>query len=1045
MLTCVIITGLQNVAETHRDITQEQLDIQQDAVKQAQREKEKECYQLFRLTKSTEDATYEWYKDRVEDRVQGTCQWFLKHNYFQEWLKQKSGPLLVSADPGCGKSVLAKYLIDHVLPIWGAVCYFFFKDQDQNTIRQALCALLHQLFSQKPFLIRHALKPYENEGPKLINSTRSLWTILENTVQDPQAGPVIVVLDALDECAESEYEGMMRSIESQFRRKLSEHFKLKYLLTSRPYEQIVSKFWGLLGAFPHVRIPGEEESETISEEVNHVIRYRVERLAKCKGLSDKVKGYLADRLLKITHRTYLWVYLVFDYIETEGFKKTAKGVDHTIDVLPKSVNEAYEQILNKSKEHSMVRKALSIILVAARPLTLSEMNVAMNIDHTLQSVHDIDLEEEEDFKPRLRSWCGLFVSIYHGRVYFLHQTARQFLLADPPSYITTPTKLQWHQSITHQHAHSVLAELCVRYLDFFNLDDSLLANIAREDPYNVDFYTLLDYSTQFWISHFYQASINHDDISITPLVLRISNPDGKAYSVWFHNRWKRAQGPPRFPTALTVASHFRLRAAVKLLLEGGADLESIDEKGRTALLLASENGDEDIIRLLLEGGADIERKDEYGWTPLSLAVRNRDMRIMKLLLEKGANIESKVMRGWTPLSFAIKDACQEVIKLLLEKGADLEPKDQHGRTPLSLAAENGDEATIKLLVEKGADLESKDEGSQAPLLLAAKSGFKAAVKLLLEKGANLESKDGHGWTPLLWAVKNRHEAVVEILLKKGANVGFVDNYGRTPLSLAADHKYEAIAKILLEKYTNIELRDEHGQTPLLWAASHGYKAITKLLLEKRADIEAKDEYSKTPLSLAARNGDEGIVTLLLKKGARPESKDNLGRTPLSLAASYGREVIAKRLLMEGASLESKDDAGRTPLSWAAEYGYDSVVLLLLKNGADIEQEDEYGWTPLSLAVKNRHVATTKLILDNGAKLESQDKQGRTPLLLAVESGHIGIIEQLLTSGSNIESKDRYGVTPLSLATKRREGAVVKLLLKNGAILEPKDVESKDVD
>lgn len=127
----------QLVAEDHRNIAEESLRFQQRVRDQDLTDRQKECLHLFRLTKSTQDATYEWYKDRVEDRVEGTCEWFLQHAHFQEWLQQVSGPLLVSADPGCGKSVLAKYLTNHVLAESATVCYFFFKDQDQNTVRQA--------------------------------------------------------------------------------------------------------------------------------------------------------------------------------------------------------------------------------------------------------------------------------------------------------------------------------------------------------------------------------------------------------------------------------------------------------------------------------------------------------------------------------------------------------------------------------------------------------------------------------------------------------------------------------------------------------------------------------------------------------------------------------------------------------------------------------------------------------------------------------------------------------------------------------------------
>ena len=63
------MTSLQEAVEAYCDITQKQLESQQDAVKQKVSDKQQEYLQLFRLTKSTEDATYEWFKDRIEDRV----------------------------------------------------------------------------------------------------------------------------------------------------------------------------------------------------------------------------------------------------------------------------------------------------------------------------------------------------------------------------------------------------------------------------------------------------------------------------------------------------------------------------------------------------------------------------------------------------------------------------------------------------------------------------------------------------------------------------------------------------------------------------------------------------------------------------------------------------------------------------------------------------------------------------------------------------------------------------------------------------------------
>ncbi|KAK1241332.1 hypothetical protein MKX08_001306 [Trichoderma sp. CBMAI-0020] len=343
---------------------------------------------------------------------------------------------------------------------------------------------------------------FRMDGQGLIHSTKSLWKILQGAIEDPEAGPIIIVLDALDECIESEFADLMRNVESQFR---SDHLSsskssLKYLLTCRPYEQIVSQFHSLLNSFPNIHIPGEEESEVISQE-----------------------DYLKQRLQETPYRTYLWVYLIFNHIKQGGFKRTLQGAKSAIKTLPKSVNEAYEQILNKSKEDFMVRKALSIILAASRPLTLSEMNIAMNINgtaqhDTTQTFFDLDLEDENDFKSRLRSWCGLFISIYHGKVYFLHQTAREFLLADLASPTAIPSALHWHHSITTRQAHNILAELCVVYLNLFNSSLRPTIEADGKTSYSTDRDAFLDYSAENWGAHLREAHIT-DDAAIIPITL----------------------------------------------------------------------------------------------------------------------------------------------------------------------------------------------------------------------------------------------------------------------------------------------------------------------------------------------------------------------------------------------------------------------------------------------------------------------------------------------------------------------------------------------
>lgn len=303
-----------------------------------------------------------------------------------------------------------------------------------------------------------------------------------------------MVLDALDECTELEFENLIRNIEGQFQNSDSDYSKVKYLLTSRPYSQIVSQFHELLQTFPDVRIPGEEASEDISKEVNLVITHRVRQLAEKKRFTPEIKKHLEQLLQESTHRTYLWVYLVFDYLEKEDFKTTRKGVASAISTLPKTVNDAYEKILYKSKDDLMVRHVLCIILAAGRPLTLAEMNIAVNLEETMDSFHDLDLEKEEDFERRLRSWCGLFISVYRGRVYFIHQTAREFLISVQVHGTAAPSPQgRWCHSISMDHAHAILAKVCVVYLNLFNSDLGV-AIITGE--YSIDEGAFLDYTSE---------------------------------------------------------------------------------------------------------------------------------------------------------------------------------------------------------------------------------------------------------------------------------------------------------------------------------------------------------------------------------------------------------------------------------------------------------------------------------------------------------------------------------------------------------------------
>ncbi|KAF4207880.1 hypothetical protein CNMCM5878_005755 [Aspergillus fumigatiaffinis] len=211
----------------------------------------------------------------------------------------------VCTDPGCGKSVLAKSLIDDDLGASSStvsICYFFFKDNgDQNNLATALCAILHQLFSQQPNLLRHALPSWERNGNKLQQEAAELWRIFIAATSDPASANTICVLDALDECHPDDQSRLIHRLEDFCHRTDSSPLEtwLKFLITSRPYDEVKDQFKAITDSFPQIHLKGEEENDQIREEVNLVVRIRVKELAETASLSSDVQQRLEHQLLQM--------------------------------------------------------------------------------------------------------------------------------------------------------------------------------------------------------------------------------------------------------------------------------------------------------------------------------------------------------------------------------------------------------------------------------------------------------------------------------------------------------------------------------------------------------------------------------------------------------------------------------------------------------------------------------------------------------------------------------------------------------------------------
>ena len=637
-------------------------------------EAESKCFEMLRT------SNYVARKDLNPKRLPGTCEWFWDHPKYRGWLAHTSTSRLlwVSANPGCGKSVLAKALVDQ--HDHDGVCYYFFKDDDTVTrsAAHAICALLHQICDLRPDLIKHVLPMYKRNGAKLVDSFEDLWSIFAKIIIDKDFGNIICILDAIDECSEDDQKKLLQRLATVATSSTS----IKILITSRPYKSIEAALFHGTGLDKNeIRLLGEAKPEQsmIEKEITIFITFKIKEFQKLRescDIFDNVHETLQHHLDGIQNRTYLWVSAVFNELEKEVDAPNSFLMD-IIKALPDSVDGAYENILKKSTKAKkpILIKLLHIMLAAFRPLSLMEMNMALSIQGTSSGLRRNGLHPENSFGKWLRDLCGFFVNIVDNHLYFAHQTAREFLIQDDGYKSAVSTG--WKRSFQLASSHTLLAQTCIDYLLFLydgSLDD-----------------TFQSYATSYWPQHCQSLEVDQSLANQVRNFMFQSGSVAPSFVRWNtticdfsenNKPWKFGRLSDSFgktdisigpaPTPLFLACEFGWLSCI-LELKATPDIDWIKQNmyGQTGLHIAVQNNHPEVAKLLLTAGADVNIRDMSGKTALHPAVLQENIEIVRFLLERGADVNIRYPFDQTALHLAVQQGNIEIMKLLLTAGADL--------------------------------------------------------------------------------------------------------------------------------------------------------------------------------------------------------------------------------------------------------------------------------------------------------------------------------------------------------------------------------------
>jgi len=269
-------------------------------------------------------------------------------------------------------------------------------------------------------------------------------------------------------------------------------------------------------------------------------------------------------------------------------------------------------------------------------------------------------------------------------------------------------------------------------------------------------------------------------------------------------------------------------ASMTTLLDLGANTESLDEAGSSALDLAALHGRHDLAQLLLERGAKVR-------LPAAVALdRNTDV---DRLLHRDPGSLKPGGRWGNLIVRASERAPGDVIETLIRNGASVNVRDDpktsidatSGYTPLHAAAWHGNLSAIDVLMKHGADVRAREEKYHGtPAGWADYSGHKQARDLILRGPVDIMEAIQYDMAQRVQAVLEEDPAAL--------NRAFGD-YGlfprdaeawHTPLAYAAVRGREEIVRLLIERGALKTLRSPEGETLSDIAQKAGYRQIARI-------------------------------------------------------------------------------------------------------------------------------------------------------------------------------------------------------------------------
>ena len=923
-LSAAILKTSKDIAETVHAVRSAQVIHKDETYEIAQGVKRIQSYQegRVRVARDKEDikkkqdilsglTTIDFEASHVDissRRAKDTGQWIVTSPEYVNW-RDKDRPTILWCPglPGAGKTVLASLIIDSlrqsksVRPgVAGVYCSY----QQSTTTKDLMGSILKQLLvpiDMLPETVQHAAK-----------DLNSVMIALREIVS--QYLDAFLVVDALDECSDAadllKHLGQLLDVFSTDLRQTN----LRILIMGR--HSVSGLMERTFSAHERLEIKAKDED---------VRKYLQQSLRDHGALSEwtvcdkDFEALIVDSILVRLSGMFLLARLYMDILI---HIPTKRGVRRALSTLPTDIDNTYNQawsrvLAQRPHQAELGKRVLLWVVNAIRPLRKQELEHALAVEEG---------DEELDFESLLDA--GSLSSFCAGLV-VINDQSNLVSLVHP----TTQEYFEKHKEDLFPSANEEIATVCITYLCMRTFSDqgALATSEAFHQRWSLN--PLLGYAAVNWGLHV-RSSKSQQATELSLSLLRREKARLAATQALVLNtigtrdmgtEWPGSHkfvpndmlefdrfGSTFFLDSIHLASYFGLVDSVKVLLQEGCEVDTLDGLNGTSIHWTLIEAQQQMLDYLLDHGANPNR-EKYEcslrrWpmisdfsTPLGIAAYNGDNRAIESLTEHGADVNLRGSYKWSlgALSAAFYGRNHDTVRLLLQKGADVNLDTRL----ITDAATWGSFETLKLVVEAG----MKRESLQIPLARAANAGQYERITLLLKHGAradgptdtgDAQNEDFHQdqqsdasetddakdyMTPLVNSVAaqwdnlsdTNHFRCFLLLLDAGANI---DRISSRDYLFANDHKVRPSGEWSLP--TGMKT------TALLTAAYFGRLSMIRILVQRGADVN---------LSLGEHN--TALTTSLRAESFEPE-RSIMDHDPEDLESSSLQTRATLQLLVE---------------------------------------------------------------------------------------------------------------------------------------------------